>query len=934
MAESVDAQDAAPSAARSPGAWSRPTVLRGRSEPMARALALVRGAVRHGTGGVVLICGPAGIGKTALLTEVRRQAERTGVRSLVAACDPIGQISPAAPLLAALRAGRAPLATAEQIARIVQAADEPLLLAETVADALERAAARGPLLVAVDDVQWADRVTRFAIRTLRSRLLGLPVVWLLASRDEDPRAELVGPDLSRVEHIRLTPLSGPDLTAIAHDRLGRMPDTRTRGFLEAAAGNPLLATMVLDGLERAGARGQPETVPLEFGAAIAQRLADLSDAPRDLVALVAVAGRPVPLRDAVKLLPSRPGPLNDAVAQAIDSGLLVADDDALAPRHDLVREAVCAALPESDVRTLHRSFAEYYLDAATDVSAAAAHARAAATPGDLASALILITAAEQLSAAYPDDAGDLAALAFRTLLPNQPAWLETGRRSLSVLCRTQRASEAIAVADAILARLDDADLTGAIETQAAHALWLAGRLGDLLARVERALRAEPLDPGVRARLRAARALADGRRQSGHTATLEASRALEAARASGDEDALAMALHAAGEAARNEARHRAALSCYRELRALTGAHHLAEEITTLQFLDRYDHAATLLDEVRAQAGNATSAVIPALHCARLWQDYNLGRFDEAEAEAATLVELGQQLGSSVHALDAAIVQISISLLRGDSQSASVQLALAEQLSDTDHDLRHPGLTVMYGWLAAAQGDIAAALSRLTPVAEGATGTCGYWPLWPCWMGMFFEIGAAAGDAGFAEIVVSIAELAASRNPGVASFEGMALNVRGRSENDPAMIAQAAETLARSPRPLLRAFGADGLGRMLLAHGDKAAAIVHLDRAWDDYHRTDARVYRGEVQRLMRGAGARREKWSLAAARPQAGWAALTEAERRVAMLIADGHTNRSAATELHVSVNTIGTQLRQVFTKLGVQSRVQLANTLRREERSV
>jgi DNA-binding CsgD family transcriptional regulator len=102
------------------------------------------------------------------------------------------------------------------------------------------------------------------------------------------------------------------------------------------------------------------------------------------------------------------------------------------------------------------------------------------------------------------------------------------------------------------------------------------------------------------------------------------------------------------------------------------------------------------------------------------------------------------------------------------------------------------------------------------------------------------------------------------------------------------------------------------------------------AWDDYHRTDARVYRAEVQRVMREAGVRREKWSTAIARPDTGWASLTEAERRVAVLIAEGHTNRSAAAELGLSVNTIGTHLRLVFTKLGIQSRVQLANTLHAE----
>jgi DNA-binding CsgD family transcriptional regulator len=56
--------------------------------------------------------------------------------------------------------------------------------------------------------------------------------------------------------------------------------------------------------------------------------------------------------------------------------------------------------------------------------------------------------------------------------------------------------------------------------------------------------------------------------------------------------------------------------------------------------------------------------------------------------------------------------------------------------------------------------------------------------------------------------------------------------------------------------------------------------------------------------------------------------LTEAEQRVAALIAGGHTNKSAAKTLGVSVNTVGTQLRSIFTKLGIQSRVQLANSLR------
>jgi DNA-binding CsgD family transcriptional regulator len=56
--------------------------------------------------------------------------------------------------------------------------------------------------------------------------------------------------------------------------------------------------------------------------------------------------------------------------------------------------------------------------------------------------------------------------------------------------------------------------------------------------------------------------------------------------------------------------------------------------------------------------------------------------------------------------------------------------------------------------------------------------------------------------------------------------------------------------------------------------------------------------------------------------------LTEAERRVAYLIADGHTDKSAARALGISVNTVGTHLRSAYSKLGVQSRVQMTNALR------
>jgi hypothetical protein len=163
-------------------------------------------------------------------------------------------------------------------------------------------------------------------------------------------------------------------------------------------------------------------------------------------------------------------------------------------------------------------------------------------------------------------------------------------------------------------------------------------------------------------------------------------------------------------------------------------------------------------------------------------------------------------------------------------------------------------------------------------------------------MFFEFATLAGDQEFAGTCIGIAETTAARNAGVASFEGVALNLRGRSRKDLDMIAQSAAVLALSPRPILRGLGADTYGRALLADGQRPAGLAQLDRAWDEYHQMGAWAARADVQRAMHQAGVRRANWAVTE-KPAAGWPSLTEAERRVAELIGSGHTNKSAAAEL-------------------------------------
>src|SRR5258708_3456790 len=179
--------------------------------------------------------------------------------------------------------------------------------------------------------------------------------------------------------------------------------------------------------------------------------------------------------------------LDEAVADAVASALVKSTGAELSFGHDLVKDAVHEVLPPDVRRQLHPRFACHFAGSADDAALAAVHARAAATVGDVTNARIMLDAAESLIATSAVDAADVALQAFQTLRPGQPQWLELGERAVSVLSRTQRAADAIAVADALLATVDDADIVGRIDTYTVKPMWLTGHSTALDQRAERAI---------------------------------------------------------------------------------------------------------------------------------------------------------------------------------------------------------------------------------------------------------------------------------------------------------------------------------------------------------------------------------------------------------------------------------------------------------------
>lgn len=900
-------------------------LLQGREDHLARtgkALSLAR---QRGSGRVISIGGPAGIGKSALLSAVADQARALGFAVAGSKCDEIDRFSPGAPIVAALRPGAAPMLPPAVFEQVTAVLGEPLLFAERVTTGLEDIAAHRSVLLVIDDLQWADRVTRLVLRTLCHRTVGLPVIVLLASRG-DARSVTEGLPGADVEELTLAPLTPAQAVAMAVARLGRRPDPQTLRVLRAAEGNPFLITQVVDTGPGGDREPGPSPAVARLAAAIGQQLAQVTPDARAVIELVAVAGRPLAIAGAAELLPQLSNAAREAaVRQALDSGLLVIVEHRLTFRHDLIRESVYEGIDTDRRRELHRRFATSLLEAHAPL-AAAPHAQAGSAGGDVAGAAILAAAAERLVPVSAEDAGELAVSGSRIVAPGQAEWVPLSLRFLAVLVRTQRTTEALTLADLLLARTDDPAVAGRIEAETAHALWLNGQPTLIVQRVDRVLgRGAALDPAVEARLRSSRALARTRLTTGDVAAREASAALEQARAVDDPEAVAVALRASGEAAKNEGRHWQALTHFRELRAAGGAAHLAEEIMALQLLDRYDHAQVLLDQARREGSHESETLLPSLLYAQLWQDFGVGRLAEADAGAQTLSELGRELGNNMYALEALMIRSTVRLYRGDTATAAALLKSVADLTDADDDIRMPGLTLSRGMQANLLGRPQLALEILRPLLWTARESRTHWPWWPGFLNAFYGLGEAGQDREFAAEAVALAELGAERNPGVLSFEGLALALRGRLEGDLVRLAEAVTLLAGSPRLILRAYVAEALGEALMAAGEHEAGLVELDRAWDAYHAVGAWAFASSTRQVMEQAGDHREKWSVVPA--EQGRSSLTDAERRVAELIAAGQTNRGAASALGISANTVGTHLRSVFGKLGVQSRVQLANVL-------
>jgi DNA-binding CsgD family transcriptional regulator len=181
---------------------------------------------------------------------------------------------------------------------------------------------------------------------------------------------------------------------------------------------------------------------------------------------------------------------------------------------------------------------------------------------------------------------------------------------------------------------------------------------------------------------------------------------------------------------------------------------------------------------------------------------------------------------------------------------------------------------------------------------------------------------AGLGAEAERAAELARRIAQRNPTVQSLAGGAEHANAMLRHNPVALHRAAELHRLAGRPLAAASALEDAAWEEQSMQDNARAVELLESALDLYQVCGAHYDVDRVQRKLLRLDAPNVR-RLVSERPKSGWESLTSAELRVVRAIVDGRTNREAASALLLSPHTVDSHLRRVFSKLDINSRVEL-----------
>jgi DNA-binding CsgD family transcriptional regulator len=889
-------------------------------------------AARMGQGGVLVVHGDPGVGKTALLEyAIEAASDFRVVRAMGIEGEmelPFAGLQQlCSPLLGRTERLPDPQRGALAVAFGLQEGDAPdrFLVGLALLSLLSAAAEARPILCVIDDAQWLDAASEQALTFVARRLLAERVAILFAAR------ETIGA-LDGLPRLAVEGLAERDAGALLESVLPDRLDQRVRDRIVAETrGNPLALLELPRGLtpaQLAGGFGLPAALPLSgrIEESFRRRLSRL---PRDTRLLLLVAAAD-PVGDAALLwrAAQRLGIEESAADAAESEGLIEFGADVIF-RHPLVRSSLYMVSSAAERREAHRALAEA-TDADVDPDRRAWHLAAAASRPDERVAVELERSADRARAR----GGFAAAAAF--LERSAALTVEPSRRAARALGAAQAKQQAGAL-DAALALVSMAEAGALDELQSARVDVLRAQISFASNRgneappllLKAARRLESLDArrardtyldALTAALFAGRLAKAGDAREVADAARDAPRPPSPPRAA---DLLldALALLVAGGPAAGVATLREALAVFRseQIGSEEGLRWLWLAGRAAAYIWDYDSwdALTARQIALARAAGALT-VLPLTLSTRAGVHLFAGEL----REAAWLID---EADSVTEATDSRIVPygaLALAAFRGREPDAARLI----ETSTKDFAARGEGmgLTLAQWATAALYNGLARYEDALAAAEQAAQDPHELW--FSTWT--LVELIEAAARSGKSERGVAALELLtqAARASGTRWALGIERRSRALLAPDGEVEALYLDAIERLEPTRLRV----DLARAYLLYGE----WLRRER-----RRVDARTQLRNAHRLFTEFGmegyAERARIELRATGERARTRSvetrdeLTPQEAQVSRLAAQGATNQEIAAQLFISPSTVEYHLRKAFRKLDVRSRTQLAHRLLR-----
>jgi DNA-binding CsgD family transcriptional regulator len=905
-----------------------------------------------GEGALLVIEGPAGVGKTELVREARAGAERAGMTPLQARGSELEQpfaFGVVRQLLEPVTLEPAPgdglfAGAAAPAARLFDSDERPSRSDDGQFRALHslywlmvNLADRGSLVVLVDDCHWSDRDSLRFLSYLAQRIEGLPIAMVLAGRppdSADSEAASVWAQLASrpsTTALRPRPLSDSAATVLARERLGAAADEEfCRACHTATGGNPLFLRELIAGLEAAGvvpsAAAAPEIQsvgPAAVSRFVVHRVAALSPLARELVRVVAVLGDDTEPGLAARVSGVSAGSAREAADDLIRADIF-ARGDRLGFVHPIVRAALYEDLLPGERDARHAAVAEALMDLGAAPERITAHLLLTPATGDPRRVAVLRSAA--LEAAHRGAPSEAAAR-LRRALPEAASEQERGE-ILTELGRFEVAAMQFAAADEHLRSCLASNAS--LETRADAASWLGwcaivsgGRsaeaaidaLGSLAEEIRPVDLERSLELGADLLMVATAVL---RLQADYGGHLE--RFHRQARGHPDFEAVA-SLHDARESLFHGGSAAAAMD-QAQSALMSGLPSGADNtvrlaLYLLRYGERYDLASRILAVGLEQAritGRATQQGF--IHGERAAIAFAEGALHDAQVEAETGLALIDHPHIAIYQLSA--VAILVHIERGDLAAAAEVAHSVDALGvNVDHVYIGEFLTAR-GRLRIAQGLLRDGVADLLWCGERQQALGLVWP------NEFNGYAAAAlASIGERDTATTLASelLVTARQVGAPGALGKSLRLAaaaGPDEERLALLQEAASVLERTPARLELAHALAELGTELTRLGRRREGRGAQRRAIELADECGAVALGQRARTELQSGPGRRARTELT------GRNALTAAEWRVCREAVSGRTNREIAQELFVTEKTIERHLSNAYQKLAIRSRFQLA----------